>query len=187
MANSSKNKGDRFEREAVPVLVDLLPEFALPKAMRHLGAGRAEDVGDLYVLADAAIQVKAWKDMGAGIRAAAAGSVIQAGHGDKDVALGMVPILGTRKDQVRWLACVTPDRWPLPVEPVAEFALVSKALKWVRTDEAPYGFRAWGRLERIGLLAGTGEPTLIAPIEAWAAAYRAARESAQGLQLAAAA
>lgn len=174
MANSSKNKGDRFEREAVPVLVDLLPEFALPKAMRHLGAGRAEDVGDLYVLADAAVQVKAWKDMGAGIRAAAAGAVIQAGHGDKDIALGMVPILGTRKDQVRWLACVTPDRWPVPVEPVAEFALVSKALKWVRTDEPPHGFRAWDRLERIGLLAGPGEKTLIAPVEAWAAAYREA-------------
>ncbi|HEX9087841.1 MAG TPA: hypothetical protein VF867_09975 [Arthrobacter sp.] len=183
MANTSKNKGDRFEREAVPVMVGLLPEFALAKAMRHLGAGRAEDIGDLYVLADAAIQVKAWKDSGAGIRAAASGSVVQAGHGDKEIALGMFPILGARAGHVRWLACVAPDRWPVPVEPVAEFAMVSKALKWVKTDQAPHGFRAWDRLERVGLLAGPGEPTLIAPIEAWAAAYRAAHTS--GLRLAA--
>jgi hypothetical protein len=187
MGNSSKNKGDRFEREAVPVLVNLLPEFALAKAMRHLGAGRAEDVGDLYVLPDTAVQVRAYSDPGKGIRSAAYDSVIQAGHGDKEVALGMFPILRTREGQVRWLACVTPDRWPVPIEPVAEFAMVSKALAWVRADEAPHGFRAWDRLERIGLLAGTGEPTLIAPIEAWAHAYRQARLAAAGAPLAAAA
>lgn len=181
MANSSKDKGDRFEREAVPVLVDLLPEFALPKAMRHLGAGRAEDVGDLYVLPDAAVQVRAYKDPGKGIRSAASDSVIQAGHGDKDIALGMFPILGARAHQVRWLACVAPDRWPVPVEPVAEFALVSKALKWVKDDTGPYGFRVWDRLERIGLLAGPGEPALIAPIEAWAEAYRQAHAPALSL------
>jgi hypothetical protein len=90
------------------------------------------------------------------IRAAASGSVIQAGHGDKEYAMGMVPILGARAHQVRWLACVAPDRWPVPVEPVAEFAMVSKAMAWVRADAAPHGFRAWDRLERIGLLAGTG-------------------------------
>lgn len=172
MANSPKNKGDRFERESVPVLVNLLPEFALPKAMRHLGAGRKEDVGDLYVLADAAIQVKAWGNMGGAIRTAVSGSVTQAGHGDKEYALGMVPILGAREGHVRWLACVAPDRWPVPIEPVAEFALVSKALAWVKDDKGPYGYRVWDRLERIGLLGGPGQPALIAPIEAWAAAYR---------------
>lgn len=187
MANRSKDKGDRFEREAVPVLVDLLPEFALPKAMRHLGAGRAEDVGDLYVLPDTAVQVRAYKDPGKGIRSSAHDAVIQAGHGDKDIALGMFPILGARKDQVRWLACVAPGRWPVPVEPVAEFAMVTKALTWIRADAAPHGFRAWDRLERVGLLAGTGEPTLIAPIEAWAHAYRQARLATQGAPLAAAA
>lgn len=181
MANSAKDKGDRFERESVPVLVGLLPEFALAKAMRYLGAGRKEDVGDLYVLPDAAVQVKAWDNMGGAIRTAVSGSVIQAGHGDMEYALGMVPILGARAHQVRWLACVAPDRWPVPIEPVAEFAMVSKALTWVKTDDAPHGFRAWDRLERIGLLGGPGEPALIAPIEAWAAAYRQARGSALSL------
>jgi len=51
----------------------------------------------------------------------------------------------------------------VPVQPVAEFAMVSKALKWVKDDVGPHGFRAWDRLERIGLLAGPGEPALIAP------------------------
>jgi len=63
------------------------------------------------------------------------------------------------------------------VEPVAEFALVSKALKWVKDDKGPYGYRVWDRLERIGLLGGQGEPALIAPIEAWAAAYRASHQT----------
>lgn len=178
MANSSKNKGDRFEREAVPVLVKLLPEFALKKAMRYLGAGRKEDVGDLYVLPDAAVQVKAWDNMGGAIRTAVAGSVVQAGHGDMEYALGMVPIQGARAHQVRWLACVAPDRWPVPVEPVAEFAMVSKALKWVKDDTGPYGYRVWDRPERIGLLGGPGEPALIAPLEAWTAAYRSAHKMA---------
>lgn len=177
MANSSKDKGDRFERESVPVLVNLLPEFALEKAMRFLGAGRKEDVGDLYVLPDAAIQVKAWDNMGGAIRTAVSGSVVQAGHGDKEYALGMVPILGARVQQVRWLACVAPGRWPVPVEPVAEFAMVSKALTWVKDDKGPYGYRVWNRLERIALLGGPGEPALIAPIEAWAAAYRSAHST----------
>lgn len=41
---------------------------------------------------------------------------------------------------------------------------VSKALIWVRADEAPYGFRACLRKDRIGLLAGFGEPALVAPM-----------------------
>lgn len=181
MANSSKDKGDRFERESVRVLVDLLPEFALEKAMRYLGAGRKEDVGDLYVLADAAVQVKAWDNMGGAVRTAVAGSVVQAGHGDKEYALGMVPILGARAHQVRWLACVAPGRWPVPVDPVTEFAMISKALKWIKDDTGPYGYRVWDRLERLALLGGPGEPALIAPIEAWAGAYRQAHET--GLKL----
>lgn len=175
MANSSKNKGDRYERAAVAYLLETVPDLnSVKKAMRYLGAGRKEDVGDLNYFIDVAVQVKAWADMGQGIRAAASGSVIQAGHADVPFALGMVPIQGARKGKVNWLASVAVGRWPVPVEPVAEFAMVSKALAWLKTDEAPYGFRAWERDERIGLLAGPGEPALVAPIEAWFKAYREA-------------
>jgi len=158
MANSAKDKGDRFEREAVPVLVELLPEFAVTKPMRMLGAGRKDDVGDLHVLADAAVQVKAWDNMGGAIRTAVSGSVIQAGHGDKEYALGMVPVQGARVHQVHWLACVAPGRWPVPVEPVAEFGMVSKALAWVKDDEGPYGYRVWDRQSRAGHLIRAHSP-----------------------------
>ncbi|MEH0110624.1 hypothetical protein V6N00_13010 [Tersicoccus sp. MR15.9] len=174
MTNKSKDKGDRFEREAVKVLIEALPGLTRPKAMRLLGAGRKEDVGDLAVLPDAAIQVRAKKDMGASIRSAAVDSVTQAGHGDMRFALGMVPILGTRAHQVRWIATTVPEAWPVPVTPVAEFAMVSRALTWMRDDAGPHGYRVWERTERIGLLAGPGPTVLVAPLEAWAAAYTTA-------------
>ncbi|MGK3708818.1 hypothetical protein [Arthrobacter sp. IK3] len=174
MGNSAKNKGDRFEREAVTALVELLPEFTVNNPMRMLGAGRKDDVGDLSVFPDVAIQVRAKKDMGQAIRTSAEDSVKQAGNGQMPYALGMVPILGTRAHQVRWLACTAVDAWPGGIEPVVDFALVSRALTWVRDDEGPAGYRAWRRRERIGRLGGPGYPALIAPLEAWADAYRSA-------------
>ena len=143
--------------------------------MRMLGAGRKDDIGDLFVLPDTAIQVRALANIGEAIRSSATDSVKEAGHEDMLHALGMVPILKTRAHQVRWLACTSPEAWPVPVDPAAEHAIVSKALAWVRDDTGPYGYRVWDRLERIGLLGGSGEAALVAPIEAWAAAYRHAR------------
>lgn len=174
MANPSKDKGDRAERESVALLLDLLPEYCRDKSKRFLGAGRLEDEGDLYVLPDAAIQVKFWDNISAAIRTSAHASVVQAGHGEKEYALGLVKISGARANQVRWLACVAPGHWPVETEPVAEFAMASKALKWLKDDAGPYGYRVWNRLERIGLLAGPGDPAIVAPIEAWAEAYRQA-------------
>lgn len=177
MSNPAKDKGDRNELAAVAYLVAAAPELvSVKKAERKLGAGRREDVGDLHVYADTAIQVRALADMGKAVRSSAADAVVQAGHGDMAFALGMVPVPRARKEQVTWLACVAVDRWPEPVEPVAEFALISKALAWVRQDTAPYGFRAWPREERIGLLSGSGTPALIAPMSAWLAAYARARQ-----------
>lgn len=172
MANSAKNKGDRFEREGVTALVELLPDYTVEDPMRMLGAGRKKDIGDLSVFPDVAIQVRAKKDMGLAIRSSAEDAVQQAANGRMPFSLGMVPILGTRSHQVRWLACTAVDAWPGGVEPVAEFAIVSKALAWVRDDAAPHGYRPWPRVERVGLLGGPGFPALVAPLEAWAAAYR---------------
>ncbi|MCC3299487.1 hypothetical protein [Arthrobacter caoxuetaonis] len=177
MGNSAKNKGDRFEREAVTALVELLPEFAVENPMRMLGAGRKDDIGDLSVLPDTAVQVRAKKDMGQAIRSSAEDSVKQAANGRVPYALGMVPILGTRANQVRWLACTALDAWPGGMDPVAEFAIVSKALAWVRDDAGPHGYRPWQRLERVGLLRGPGYPALIAPLEAWTDAYRRMSEA----------
>lgn len=145
------------------------------KPQRMLGAGRAEDVGDIHVFNDVAIQMRALANMGQAVRSSAADALKQAGNaanGRPRYSLGMVPVPRARKEQVNWLACVAVGHWPLPVEPVVEFATIGKAFDWVRTDEAAHGFRAWPREERVGLLVGTGKPALIAPMAAWLTAYR---------------
>ena len=181
MANAAKNKGDQAERDAVRYLQDLCPDLCLPKAKRMLGAGRAEDVGDLYVFADTAIQVRAYRieSLGAAVRSSARDSIVQAGHGDMDFALGMVPFPRARAGTVKWLAAVEPDAWPggrtaWPIEPIP-FALISKALTWLRDDAGPHGFMAYPREHRLALLTGgNAADVLVAPFEAWLRAYRAA-------------
>lgn len=176
MANASKNKGDRAEREAVELLKDLVPHLVLPKAKRMLGAGRMEDVGDLHVFGDVAIQVRCYKlsNIGGALRSAALDSVVQADNGDCEFGLGMVPYPGGRAGSVRWFAAVTVNAWPdvLPVEPI-EFKIVSKALVWLRDDDGPYGYEARSRTTRIALLTGPAAPVLVAPIEAWLSVYDA--------------
>lgn len=184
MANSAKAKGDRAELEAVRVLLDLVPDLCVPKAQRMLGAGRREDVGDLHVFSDVAIQVRnyAMPQLGTAIRSAAADSFVQAGNAPVrlDFALGMVPVPRAQATSVRWLATTLPDQWPggTPVSqsrhPV-EFPTVSRMLTWVRDDEGPYGYEARPRMSRMALLTGPGQHVLVAPIEAWLADYRIAR------------
>lgn len=54
MANPSKNKGDRAERE-VEALLRLL--LKIPTIRRALGAGRQDDVGDIFGVPNTVIQV----------------------------------------------------------------------------------------------------------------------------------
>jgi hypothetical protein len=178
MANSSKSKGDKAERDAVEMLKARVPDLCLPKAKRMLGAGRSEDVGDLYVFPDVAIQVRAYKmeSIGAALRSSAIDSVTQAGHGDMDFAMGLVPYPRAREDQVRWIATglTWPEEFTEDTEPI-DFAMVSKALTWVRDDNGPYGYRARPRHQRIARLGGGATtPILLAPVEAWLSAYRVA-------------
>lgn len=176
MANKSKDKGDRYERAAVKYIIETTPDLVDSKLpMRMLGAGRAEDIGDLNLFTDTAIQVKAVSSMGLAVRSAVEGSVAQAANGKVEFALGMVPVQGARKTQVNWLAATAVDRWPEPVEHVAEFALISKALAWLKDDSGPYGYRVWPRSERICLLTGPGTPCLVAPFSAWTDALARAR------------
>ncbi len=57
--NSSKEKGDRAELEAARLLADLT---GWP-VRRRLGAGRADDTGDLDGIPDTCIQVKNYRDI----------------------------------------------------------------------------------------------------------------------------
>lgn len=64
MANRSKAKGDRAELEVQGILRDLL---GVP-ARRALGAGRADDMGDISGVLDTVIQVVARKDIARAVR-----------------------------------------------------------------------------------------------------------------------
>lgn len=177
MANPSKSKGDRAELEAVRVLTEMLPDYALPKAKRMLGAGRDEDVGDLFVFPDVAVQVKNFKasSLGAAILSAAAGAEEQAANGDLDYALGMVKVPGARKGTVKWLAVVSAEEAArLELSPVVIFSLVSKLTKWVRDDQGPEGYRVWAKTKRIASFTASRDPQVkpcVMPLEAWAKVY----------------
>ncbi len=64
MSHPSKAKGDRGEREVAAILSDELG-FTIKRA---LGAGRQEDVGDIFGIPDTCIQVVAYKDIARAIR-----------------------------------------------------------------------------------------------------------------------
>lgn len=65
MSNPQKRKGDSAEREVESLLRDLL---GIPGIRRALGAGRADDVGDIFGVPDTVVQVADWADILAAIR-----------------------------------------------------------------------------------------------------------------------
>ena len=171
MVSRHKTKGDKAERDAVVALVALAPDLVCEQPMRMLGAGRSDDVGDLRVFDDVAVQVRAYqlKDITQGLRSAAVDAVQQAGHGRVPFSMGLVPFPNARPPRVRWIAtaCV----WPDPAVVVRPFGMsVSKALSWVREDTG------LPRELRVALISGRGAPDYcMAPLEGWLAAYRTAR------------
>lgn len=177
MANSSKAKGDRAEREAVKLLVGQLPEHVLPQSKRILGAGREEDVGDLFVFPDVAVQVKNFKasNLGSAILSAASGAEVQAANGGLPYALGLVKIPGAREGTVKWMA-VVPAGAPNIVEfpSVVTFSQVSKLVKWLRDDVGPEGYRTWPKDRRIASFTASRDPRnvpRVMPLEAWSEVY----------------
>ena len=64
MAHPSAAKGARAELEIAKRLTDLLDR----PITRKLGAGRAEDTGDLYGLDDWTLEVKSYRDFATGVR-----------------------------------------------------------------------------------------------------------------------
>lgn len=159
------------------MLRDSAADLVLTNSMRMLGAGRREDVGDLHVFPDVAIQVRAYagNKIGTAVNSSATDSVRQAQNASLPYGLGLVPIPRAPKNgAVRWLACVEPGQWPTDSSPVAEFAMISKLLTWLRDDTGPHGYIAWPRECRIGALHVGTRVTLVSPIEAWLTAYREA-------------
>ena len=73
MSNPRKRKGDRAELEAARLIEDMTGW----KARRKLGAGRADDEGDLDGIPDTTVQVASWKNVADAIREKPRGCVDQ--------------------------------------------------------------------------------------------------------------
>lgn len=173
MTSPSKDKGDRGERDAVAVLGLLAPDLLCADAMRMLGAGRKDDVGDLRVFDDVAVQVRAYgmAQLHAALRTSAVDSQTQAVSGRMPLAVGLVPYPNARAPRVRWIATATV--WPDPAVEARTFGMsVAKAVAWVRDETGPV------REQRVAMVSGRGAPSYhLAPLEAWLAAYRTTRTS----------
>lgn len=185
MVHPSKAKGDRNERDAVAFLVATVPDLLVDKPERMLGAGRKDDVGDLRVFPEVAVQVRAYgkASLLTGLRSAAVDAAAQAANGRMPLGLGLVPFPNARAaTQVRWLATTTV--WPdLELEARDFGAAASRAVAWVRDDVGPKtkpNPRARkapvphpDRLGRVAYIHGRdAEPYYLAPVEAWLAVYR---------------
>jgi hypothetical protein len=178
VSNPSKRKGDRAERAAVAYLTELTPHLvSVSKPQRKLGAGRAEDTGDLWVFHDVAVQVRSYagRRIGEAIRTSAVDAARQAANARLPYALGMVPVPRAQRAAVRWLACVT--EWPaVPAREPVRFELVGRMLAWLRDDLGPYGYDPRPRTERIATLRCMGGGlVVVAPAEAWTAAFAGVR------------
>ena len=102
MVNPQKNKGDSAERELAKLLSDLLG-FTV---RRKLGAGRADDTGDLDGLPDCTAQAKNYADV---MRA------INQGLKDLEVqqlnAASTHGVLFVRRRGGQWIAIQTLEQW----------------------------------------------------------------------------
>lgn len=102
MSNPQKAKGDRAELEAAALIADLT---GWP-ARRALGAGRADDAGDIVGVPSTAIQVKNFTDTMRGIRECVASLDEQRRNAGATFAAGFV-----RRHGGGWLVVMTPELW----------------------------------------------------------------------------
>jgi hypothetical protein len=167
MVNASKAKGDRAELEAVRAITELCPDLIVWNAQRMLGAGRKEDIGDLLVFPDAAVQVKAFKTSGlsAGLYSAASGATEQAARARHPFALGLVLVPRARlTGSVRWAASV--NAWPI------ERAHSSSSSSIAALDAV----KAAGPLAEFTtqVQRKNAAPIIVASLQSWVIAYRMA-------------
>jgi hypothetical protein len=169
MSNPSKAKGDRAEREAVFLLIDLAPDMVLDNARRKLGAGRKDDMGDLEVFTDVTIQVKSLASVTNAVRQAADGAIVQAGRARTTHALGMAPIpRASQAREVRWLASTY--EWPTDLtdsDIVLRTGTTEAAVRHIRQKND-----SLARDQRITLISRSGKPDMyVSSIEAWLRAF----------------
>lgn len=102
MTNTAKNKGDRAEREVQGLLRDLL---GVP-ARRKLGAGRADDMGDIDSVPDTVIQVAAYNDIARAIAEKVPGCVEQQQRAGATFGATFL-----RRRGGAYVVVLTPEQW----------------------------------------------------------------------------
>lgn len=104
--NAAKQKGDQAEREAAAILSDLLGL----DVKRKLGAGQAEDTGDLHGLPDAVVQVAWWPNRTGGplaaVRQKPLEAELQRENAGATYALSMIRLVGGC-----WRVVMTPEQF----------------------------------------------------------------------------
>lgn len=170
MANPAKRKGDNGEREAVAMLLELVPHLVtVRKPQRALGAGRREDEGDVWVFNDASIQIKTWANLTRALREAADGAARQQRNARHPFGVGMVPIPNAPKGGLRWLAVA--HTWPGGLqgwEPIPTFGVTKDAVAHLRNG---FGGRVPHRLRMVRVRSRGTKTLLVAPVEAWLECY----------------
>lgn len=114
MTGSQKRKGDRAEREGAGLLTVLLKR----PVIRLLGAGRAEDVGDLGGIDGWAIQVADWQDIAAVVRQKPVDAELQAIRSGTHYGAALIRLKGGE-----FRIVMTPQTWA----------------RWVTEQGPPYG------------------------------------------------
>jgi hypothetical protein len=102
MANPSKAKGDRGELEAAAILTEAL---GLP-IRRKLGAGRADDTGDLDGVPNHVVQVANWKDIASALRIKPKEAEQQRINAQVDHAATLIRLRGGE-----WRVSLTLEQW----------------------------------------------------------------------------
>lgn len=102
MTDPHKTKGDKAEREVQALLRDLL---GVP-ARRKLGAGRADDVGDIDGVPDTCVQVAAYVDVVRALREKVPQCVAQQQR--MGATFGATFI---RRPGGRYVVMLTPEQW----------------------------------------------------------------------------
>jgi hypothetical protein len=102
MPHPSKRRGDRAELELAKAVADLTGW----NVKRALGAGRAEDVGDLFGIPDTTAQAKDWKDVLAAINCGLQDLRRQQANSGDTFGVCFV-----RRRGGRWVAVMELDQW----------------------------------------------------------------------------
>lgn len=103
MGNSSKDKGDKAEREVEKLIWELL---GMP-ARRKLGAGRKDDMGDIDMVPDTVISVANWpRDTLRAVREKPAEVEAQRERANATFAATFVRLRGGR-----YRVVLTPEQW----------------------------------------------------------------------------